>query len=593
MAFSVPTAAAYAILYCVLVFFTVLAMGAAGWLPRSISSCCRYGDSSDGGGDMTDHFLSARNSAGSFAIAISFFASGMGAWVSIHIILGEQKQLMISFQILYASTEMGATPQLSWIAVIGYSLGACLPAIVIGWFLGPPIRNLTKGKAAFSTSDFGLKRYGRIMQLTIACISLFYMFIYITAELTSISSVFATLTNRFGQRWFGISITLSLGFFTVLYTTIGGLPASIVTDKFQGVIMICLVIMISVALTVKEENQVTKAEFALASNWTGEGVQAFVTLCIAIMAAEVFNQGVWQRVWAAKSVPEMRTGFVIGSFMVFVLVMFFGIMGMVAYANDPVAYDNGEKFSFLAFFDLLEPLGPFWHIVTLVLATALVSSSVDSLQNGMSSVFSHDLIRLGFNPKWVTRAVIILLNIPAAWVASEGYSVIELFLVADIVCATAAFPVFLGLQTKDYGMLKAPTEIGAFLGTLSGMATVLINGIINDAEGGVFAYFWLRNGGICALCGTKTMVSFIVTPIVSLIATYFFSHVDVCLRGERARRPFFPVVFEEDDNLEAVDDTVNVKPEQPNKLEVMAMDVTPVDLSELDVEKSQAEEEHV
>lgn len=29
---------------------------------------------------------------------------------------------------------------------------------------------------------------------------------------------------------------------------------------------------------------------------------------------------------------------------------------MLAYANDPEAYDSGEKFAFLAFFDLLAPL---------------------------------------------------------------------------------------------------------------------------------------------------------------------------------------------------------------------------------------------
>jgi Na+/proline symporter len=71
---------------------------------------------------------------------------------------------------------------------------------------------------AFSTPDFGLKRYGRVMQVSIAVVSVFYMFIFIVAELTSISNIFALLTNDF-SKLYGIGITISIGVFTMLYTT--------------------------------------------------------------------------------------------------------------------------------------------------------------------------------------------------------------------------------------------------------------------------------------------------------------------------------------------------------------------------------------
>lgn len=87
MGFDVTTGAAYAVLYSVLLFFTLLALGAAGWLqflPGWLTRCCtlRGGDGADSQLLATDHFLSARNSAGTWAIALSFFAGGMGAWVS-------------------------------------------------------------------------------------------------------------------------------------------------------------------------------------------------------------------------------------------------------------------------------------------------------------------------------------------------------------------------------------------------------------------------------------------------------------------------------------------------------------------------------
>ena len=529
--FEVSEGAAYAVLYCVLIIFTILAIGSTGlldFLPEKVTSCCKIRTKGDGTDIKTnDYFLSARNSAGTWELALSYFAGGMGAWV------------------LYGTTEMGATPQLSWLGVLGYSAASSFPAILICW-LGPKVREMST--EAFSTTDFGRQRYGRVMQLTIAAVSVFYMFIFIVAELTAISNIFALLTNNF-SKIYGIGITLALGIFTVLYTSVAGLPASIVTDKFQGVLMAILVVILAIAVSAEPENHISPAEFALASNWTTDGLMAAVTLFIAIACAEMFNQSTWQRVWAAESVPVMRKGFLLGSVLVFFLMMFFGIMGMIAYANDPESYDNFEKFAYLGFFDLLEPLQGGWHVVTLILVTALAASSIDSLQNGLTCIFSRDLIKLGWSPKWITRALIVVINIPAIFMASEKYDVIALFLVADLVCATSVFPVFLGLHTKDMGFLKAPTELGAFMGCISGIATVLVNGVINDANGGVFQYFWLYNNAICALCGSKTMISFIVTPLVSAIMTYVFSYLDIMVRGERAREPIFRLAFDAEEDL--------------------------------------------
>jgi solute:Na+ symporter, SSS family len=542
MEFNVSEAAAYAVLYGVLLVFALLALGSGGWfldyLPPLLSQTCllRREEKEESTSWRTllsssDYFLAARNSAGPWTIALSYFASGMGAWV------------------VYGTTEMGANPALSWIGVIGYSSASAAPALLI-CVLGPHIRKMTRAdedNSSFSTADFGRLRYGRVMQLTIMTMSVFYMFIFIVAELTSISNIFKLLTNNESNKMYGIGITLAITIFTALYTTAAGLPASIVTDKFQGIIMILLVLLLTLATTIVPENSITRAEFAVASNWTVQGLQAAVSLIIAVASAEMFNQSTWQRVWAAESVPALRQGFLLGSSMIFFLMMFFGVMGMISYANDPGAYDRGEKWAYLSFFELLSPLSNGWHVMVLILVTALCSSTVDSLQTGLTCIFSRDLVKLGYNPLLISRILLVLVNIPAVVLAARGFSVLELFLIADLACATCVFPVFLGLQKRDYGMLKAPTELGAFLGCWSGVVAVLVNGIINDASGGLWEYFWLRNGAICALCGSKTMVTFIVTPIVSAVMTHVFSFFDVYVRGERARQPIFHVPFDSTD----------------------------------------------
>lgn len=384
------------------------------------------------------------------------------------------------------------------------------------------------------------------------------VFIFMVSEMTSISNVYSLVVGLDSYSdttiQYTMSIAISLAVFTWFYTSVAGLPASIVTDKFQAYLMFSLVFILLIVATAAPQNRLVPAEFAVASNWTSDGLVAAVTLFIAVSCAEMFNQGTWQRVWAAKSVPDMRKGFLLGSGMVFLLMMFFGIMGMIAYANDPDAYDNYDKFAYLAFFDLLEPLGNFWHVTLLIIVTALAASTVDTLQTAIASVISSDIIRFGVadsTARWISRCLLILINIPAIILSSKRFDVIGLFLVADLVCATAVLPVFLGLMTKDIGFIAAPTELGAFMGILSGFAAVLVNGkilgfdqainsITNEViASGPFSYFWLTNSSQCALCGTTTMTTFIVVPLVAGFFALFFSKLDVIIRGDRAREPIF------------------------------------------------------
>jgi len=246
------------------------------------------------------------------------------------------------------------------------------------------------------------------------------------------------------------------------------------------------------------------------------------------------------------------------------LMMFFGVMGMIAYARDREAYDSFQKLGFLSIFDLLRNLPQFWHYVTLILLTTLAASSIDTLQNGLASVLSHDLLKHKLSPNW-SRLVIVGFMIGAVIQASQRFEVVPLFLAADLVCATCVLPLFLGIWDQDltfWGgkiVVRAPTEWGAFLGAVAGIVAVIVNGQINDVnkainpytgkvyERGPMSYFWginyKSNGDPydCALCGDKLMVTFIVVPLVAGAATIIFSWLDVWMGGDRAREPFMVI----------------------------------------------------
>jgi Na+/proline symporter len=94
------------------------------------------------------------------------------------------------------------------------------------------------GEAAFSTTDFARARYGRVMQLAVAVISIFYMYIYIVSELTSLSNIYANLVGvdiwSDDSKPYTTGLAVSVCVVTCVYSSIAGLPASIATDKFQG-----------------------------------------------------------------------------------------------------------------------------------------------------------------------------------------------------------------------------------------------------------------------------------------------------------------------------------------------------------------------
>jgi len=536
--FNVPESGAEGVLYGILCFTCLLTVGAMVFVDKvPFAEVLR----------PTEKYLSARGTAGWWAVATSYFSGGMGAWI------------------IYGTPEMGATRALSWWAVIGYSTASAFPAFVLLW-LAPLVKRKVGGENGFTATDFARTRYGRLMHLYVCCISCFYMYIFLVAELTSVANVYATLVGKSiegtDSEVYTRNIAIVVVCFTWFYTALAGLPASILTDKFQGVVIVVFVTIILVAATTLKSNEVSRQEFDEGTGWFSKGFEAFVTLWIAILSAELFNQSTWQRVFAAKSNRDMNVGFALGGLMVTLIMLFFGVMGMIAYSRDRVSYDTYQKLGYLSFLDLIRNLPRAWHYVVLALITTLAASSIDSLQNGLASVLSSDLLRQKLSPNW-SRLVVVGFNIAAVIQAAQRFEVVPLFLCADLVCATAVLPLFLGLWDEDLKVgpltVPAPTELGAFFGCLAGLAAVVVNGEVNDVnkavnpytgkvyEKGNLSYFWAINYKSdgspyeCALCGTKLMVTFIVVPLVAGAATVLFSALDRLSGGDAAKEPFIVI----------------------------------------------------
>ncbi len=376
----------------------------------------------DGG---LDDFVTARNSQGAKALGLSFLASGMGGWI------------------LFAPPEVGAL--VGPVALAGYAIGAALPFIVFA-YCGPAIRRyLPEGR---SIGEFAQACYGNGVRRWVSLISVLYMLCFLTAELTAIGAITSLLSGiNGGVAVIGVAVT------TLIYTAWGGLRASLMTDRWQGLLLILLLIVVGFVALRRLPAMADTA--ALPSIPVGSALSVALTLIIAVTAANLFHQGYWQRLWSARDDVALGRGALLGGAITIVVVALVGGLGIIAAMS---GLDLGTPP--IPFFALLNNAPVWLTIPALVLALTLVASSVDTLQNAMASLAVTEKKGLSLTgARWVTVALMV----PVVIVALQGVSVLRLFLIADLLCATAVVPVLMGLWSR---MTKKAAIAGALAGLL-------------------------------------------------------------------------------------------------------------------------------
>jgi len=389
-----------------------------------------------------EDYMVSRNSVGTGAALATIVASAMGAWI------------------LFSPPEVGATSGIA--GIIGYCIGQATPSAMFA-FMGTRIRFLMPH--GHSLNEYVLHRFGNAMYLLTLGIIVFYMFVYLAAELTAIAKAVELMAGV--PLWLTAVLVISAVF---IYTTVGGLAATIFTDAIQFIVIVPLLLLsFAIALIAlggwgTAIEPVTQSAPQLLSLANGPGIKFGATLVIAVIAAEMFNQANWQRIYACRDDVVVRRSF-LGSFLFIVPMLFIaGLLGILAmhfgFSDDR------------AFFSLIAALGlPGWvSIAVLVLVLALVMSSLDTLLNGIASVFTVDLVR--FFPAMpstgilrASRILTVFVGMPVILIASQGYNVLYLFLLADLVCAGALFPVLFGLYSRRL------TGAIAFWSSLLGIGT--------------------------------------------------------------------------------------------------------------------------
>ena len=388
------------------------------------------------------NYLVANRSVGTFSLTTSLVASALGAW--------------ILFGPASAATWGGIG------AVIGYSLGTAFPFFVL-IYLGQIFRN--RYPKARSLIEVIRLRFGSKLFKLILFLSIFYMTIFLIAEVTAVSILINYISGT--DLWITAFIVILS---SLLYTLYGGLRASIFTDNIQFIFFVLLLIIsFSFLITFNTNNfniefiKLNKPyliSFDYLPNFT-----AGLTFFIAVAATNLFHQGNWQRVYAAKNNKVLRNSLILSFFIIIPVVFIMGFTGLIAVSEKSNVVPD------LAFFSLLLKENAITlSIIVIFLAISLTVSSIDTLINAISSLIIIDgnkIIKYRGDYIKLSKQIIILISLISFYIASKGLSILYLFLLADLFCCAAVLSIFYSFYSKS--LTEKTAYVSIIIGLIGGI----------------------------------------------------------------------------------------------------------------------------
>ena len=178
----------------------------------------------------------------------------------------------------------------------------------------------------------------------------------------------------------------------------------------------------------------------------------------------------------------------------------------------------------LAFFDLiLNERSSIIVIGILILAMSLTLSTIDTLINAISSliIVNGDQINKSLTGKEIknkANLIILLLSVLVFILASKGYSILYLFLLADLLCCAAVVTIFYGFFNKKINSKLATSSIlcGLIFGLLffpsiDFQSSILVGNLIPKD---------LFNS---LITGNLLFISFVISIVVPLIMITTYS----------------------------------------------------------------------
>lgn len=441
--------------------------------------------------------------------------------------------------------------------MVVYALMSALPLLIFA-ALGPIIRK--KCPEGFVLTEWTRQRYGIATALWLSFLTLVTMFLYMVSELSAIGQTINALTGIDALPVLIVECVI-----TTIYTSLGGFKVSFVTDNIQAVMVLGLIVIASIAIGARTTIDPALIDSSGLLEPTLLGWQLLYIFPVAILTNDFFLSNFWLRTFASKTDKDLWIGVSIAVVCVLVILVLVGMTGCIAAWSGAWPGEPAQDGS-VAFFLLLQQL-PSWVVgIVLVMAVALSTASFDSLQSAMVSSAANDLFRNRLNV-WLIRLGVVLLIIPTVVIALKAPSILQIYLISDLLSASTIPVLILGLSDRFYWWRGFEVVVGG----LGGILCVFIFGTIyyGDAqsgaqlillEQGLYGDDWGAFGAFVA-----APVGGLLFGVAACLVRLGFQYLWAKKKGVRFDALDRPVVVEDDDSIRDVVHIVHEGP-QTSKL---------------------------
>lgn len=389
--------------------------------------------------------------------------------------------------------------------LLAYCFCGAVPIVMFS-VLGPKIRK--RCPDGFVLTEWVHTRYGKGAALYFSLLTSVNMVLFMIGELSATRFIVEALTD--------IDPTPLLLFqcvVTTVYTSIGGIEVSLVTDNFQGFFVFIVLVVSGLQITSLPIDPELERQTAPQLLGTSSlGWQLCYILLVAIVSNDCFVSGFWLRTFASRTDHDLFVGTAIGSGVVFTVCFLIGLPGILAVWSGDLKINDPHGSS--AFFVILSHMHSGISSTVLVSAIALSTYAFDSLQTGLTSTICNDVFRNKVPVKW-TRAIVVLTTLPCVLLKSE--SVLQIYLMADLVSAAVVPVLILGLWEEKFWYWTAWEVI---CGGVGGFVCVFIFGSVYYRSLWEGAGLLLLQNGLYNSSDLGPLGAFIAAPFGGIAVGY-------------------------------------------------------------------------
>ena len=357
---------------------------------------------------------------------------------------------------------------LSGFLFLGIGLAYAIQNVVVGVLIAPRLRALND---CHTLGDAIGQRYNSHCHVLAGVVSV--------GLCTGFAAVMAkaggvVLNDLFGlPPWSSVTIVVGI---TTLYTTSGGLRASVITDAFQFTafaILLPVVLLVTLAFHLEGGGATLLAQGVAA---TSEGLAStsalkIVGLVTAFLLGEMLIPPYANRALASETTRVSRNGFILAG--LFSVVWFLVMISLGLVARSLVPGGTNEDHVLLRLVKAVMPMGG--YVLLLAVMVSIIMSSLDSLLNAGAVAFTQDIVRpLRRVPDAaaldIGRAATIVIAAAAAVGAVAVPGIISGLLVCYTIWAPAILPALvLGLW------LKRPRPLAGILSMIVGALVAILS----------------------------------------------------------------------------------------------------------------------